>query len=159
MQTNQEWARNTPDGVYCAECTPQKWRDNTRQVFTIYPDNEVNAYPICVVCGRKHTYVALSDEGLKFELEVVGPTPGDVLLTECGPANALTEFSINEGELIGIYLPSQVKNLKDDVHKHLRKNPEATVWRVFADGNSELTNVDRVTAEQSRIYVNMKDGD
>lgn len=143
----------TPDGVYCVDCVPDKWRRDYSQVFTIYPDSEHDSLPVCQACGRKHDYAALTLVGERFELEIAGPQPGDALLTECGPGNSLLEFSVCEGAFVGIYTPDQRAQLRRDVRDHL-KGTHAVAWRVFAEGGSELMTTTPGSQADSSIYVN-----
>ena len=146
----------TPAGHYCEGCLPDTWAASPKDVFTVYPDAQLDAYPVCTKCGRKHAYMGLSLQGARFEAEIVGPESGDIILTECGPANKMIELSILEDGVIGVYVPHQADRLRTDISNLRQSHPGANVWRIDGDGASELFDGTLDTGGEPEIYVNRK---
>lgn len=123
-------AVQTPEGIFCEACLPEAYLRHTTDVFTLHDDDQFETYPICEACGHKHVEVALTAVGEKYELETAGPRPGDLLLTQTGPALHLTELSVVDEAVIGVFNDLQMEYLQAWVKRHLRDHPGAVVWRM-----------------------------
>jgi len=126
----------TPYGVFCLSCVPKDLEDD--DLFAVYDDEQLDAYPVCERCGRKHDYTNLTPRGERFELEVRGPRPDDVMLTECGPADKLLELSIVDDRVVAVFAPSRLSDLASLVKRHRDAHPDAAVWVTRQHGAVEL---------------------
>jgi hypothetical protein len=141
-------AVQTPEGVFCRTCLPPHLAASPQVLFSLHGDEQLDAYPVCEACGAKHRVGSLTPLGDRFETEVSGPRPGDVLLTETGPALHLTELSICEEAVIGVFGAAQRPYLKDWLEGFLRRHAESRVWQVRHSGEVVLTD-HRAAAEEA----------
>ena len=52
---------------YCIECLPDEIYVDDTEVDPIFADTELDFYPVCCICGRKHEYCGLTIDGVENE--------------------------------------------------------------------------------------------